>query len=295
MLFPKQGNSFYERSSIHPDSASSRKPSALALGSGGRGMAEIVVSQGRRTMGRRWNFFKSDPEKTPNDLETDTELRSPGNALVAGADQAGQKGLWLWFSLQLSRDSARKSFATHLPARIGVTLATLIHAGAQMAPASYTALRFAIAAASPEAAHLGPDPDGPDAGYRPARPTGGLRGASKARRAGVGSWKSPMPGSRSTECRTACPINPVAPGTPSSRLLGRRRPLSCVVKGSQPSSGPVIIAMIDDGVGIANDRFRDTAITTRIKHFLDLSSPARRRGGQGHGRIAGLELDKEAD
>ena len=31
--------------------------------------------------------------------------------------------------------------------------------------------------------------------------------------------------------------------------------------------------MIDDGIGIANDRFRDTAVTTRIRHFLDLSSP----------------------
>ncbi len=36
-------------------------------------------------------------------------------------------------------------------------------------------------------------------------------------------------------------------------------------------NGPIIIATIDDGIAIANHRFRATASTTRVKHFLDLA------------------------
>jgi len=41
--------------------------------------------------------------------------------------------------------------------------------------------------------------------------------------------------------------------------------------GPLPQNGPVIIAIIDDGIGIANHRFRQAATATRIKHFLDLA------------------------
>ena len=38
-----------------------------------------------------------------------------------------------------------------------------------------------------------------------------------------------------------------------------------------PQGSPVIIATIDDGIGIANHRFRQGPTETRVKHFLDLA------------------------
>ena len=87
-----------------------------------------------------------------------------------------------------------------------------------MAPASYTALRFAIAAASPEFVDAaGPVPMDRMLGTDLLVPPAAYEALGKLAEAGLGSWKSPMPVSRLTECRTACPINPVAPGTPSSK------------------------------------------------------------------------------
>ncbi len=54
-------------------------------------------------------------------------------------------------------------------------------------------------------------------------------------------------------------------------------PRSAAPNGSVPCPTRVIIAIIDDGIGIANHRFRETATTTRIKHFLDLSTAGARR------------------
>ncbi|MGE4047187.1 MAG: hypothetical protein AB7F35_20150 [Acetobacteraceae bacterium] len=43
------------------------------------------------------------------------------------------------------------------------------------------------------------------------------------------------------------------------------------VPGLIPDGSYVIIATIDDGIGLANHRFRATKDTTRVKHFLDLA------------------------
>jgi hypothetical protein len=48
--------------------------------------------------------------------------------------------------------------------------------------------------------------------------------------------------------------------------VGRKLQPGPITDGS-----PVIIATIDDGIGIANHRFRQKASSTRVKHFLDLA------------------------
>ena len=52
----------------------------------------------------------------------------------------------------------------------------------------------------------------------------------------------------------------------SRMLLPKRQPPDEILEGS-----PVIIAIIDDGIGIANHRFRQGPTETRVRHFLDLA------------------------
>jgi len=224
-------------------------------------------------MGRRWNFFTSDPEKTPNDLEKTPNCVRPETHWWQEQIKQGRKD-FLWFSLQLSPQRAKQlcdAFAGPDRGDFGA----LIHAGAQMAPASYTALRFAIAAASPEFVDAaGPVPMDRMLGTDLLVPPAAYEALGKLAEAGAGILEITDAGLALDGMPNGLPYKSCRAGDPLVKeLLGRRRPLSCVVKGSQPSSGPVIIAMIDDGIGIANDRFRDTAVTTRIRHFLDLSSP----------------------
>ena len=117
--FLKQGNSF-KPGSINPDSAFGESPLRWLWGrrprSGGN-----VLSQGRRTMGRRWNFFTSDPEKTPNDLEKTPNCVRPETHWWQEQIKQGRR---IFCGSRCScRRSARNSFAMRLPGRIGVTLA----------------------------------------------------------------------------------------------------------------------------------------------------------------------------
>ena len=68
-------------------------------------------------------------------------------------------------------------------------------------------------------------------------------------------------------------------------------PQSAVPQGAIPRS-PVIIAIIDDGIGIANHRFRKAATETRVEHFLDLSLVGTPRAGGARRRVVGPELDR---
>ncbi len=229
-----------------------------------------------------WSFMRESPASPDDlDLKTTTELHPPGNTLVArrgAARQVRMAGCG-------SRCSCRRNRAEELcDAFAGSDLSRgfgeLIGNGALMAPASYAALRLAIARERRpgQIARAGAD-DGPDAGHR---------SSSSRRRACDALCRLVDPGILEvTDAGLA-----LEGGLDSIKLdLDVSPQIGCSPKGPIPARSPVIIAIIDDGIGIANHRFREQATETRIKHFLDLSTARRADGGGGRRRAVGPELD----
>jgi hypothetical protein len=209
-----------------------------------------------------WSFSKESRD-SPNelDLKKTPSCVRPETHWVQKEGREGRSDGRLWFSLQLSRDRARELCNAFAERAETGNFANLIKGGALMAPASYAALRFAIAEADvdPADSHestldpmdrmLGTDilipPEAHDALQRLAAP-----GSLEIADAGLA----------------------LDTGEPLPIKLGPDIPTwSPVLKGPVPDYSPVIIAVIDDGIGIANHRFRVAPTKTRVEHFLDLS------------------------
>jgi hypothetical protein len=176
-------------------------------------------------------------------------------------EEVRQGGSECWFSLQLSRNRAEELCDAFVGVGPGGDFQGLIDNGALLAPSSYKALRFAIAAATL---------------YR------GKNYKQMDRMLGVDLFVPPVSAAYDALQRLVVPGSleitdaGFALGTkeaparlklvdPDSRLK------SAIPQGPIPAETDVIIAVIDDGVAIANNRFRKTINKTRIKHFLDLS------------------------
>jgi hypothetical protein len=172
----------------------------------------------------------------------------------------GTSDVPMWFSLQLSRNRAEElcdAFACLGPRG---DFQGLIENEVLLAPSSYKALRFAIAAAK---LHHGKN-------YK-----------QMDRMLGVDLFVPPVPAAYDALQGLVVPGGleitdaGFALGTQEALRLKLFDPDNClksaVPQGPIPARTPVIIAIIDDGVGIANNRFRKAAHNTRIKHFLDLS------------------------
>ena len=168
----------------------------------------------------------------------------------------------LWFSLQLSRNRAEELCDAFASSVNWGDFGDLIANGALMAPTSYAALRLAIAAANAGHAHShGPGPDpmdrmlGTDILVPPDACT------ALQRLVAPGILEITDAGLVLKTGKTPAPI----------KLDPDIRANSAVPEDPIPLRSPVIIAIIDDGVGIANHRFRKEPIKTRAEHFLDLS------------------------
>ena len=166
----------------------------------------------------------------------------------------------LWFSLQLSRNRAEELCDAFAFPEAAGDFKELIANGALMAPASYAALRLAIRAANGDP---GSSP-GLDAMDRmlgidilvPKKACGALQGLVVA---GLLEIVDAGLALKTAEIPASIALDPVI------------HPKSAVLQGPIPYGSPVIIAIIDDGIGIANHRFRKGAITTQVAHFLDQS------------------------
>jgi hypothetical protein len=167
----------------------------------------------------------------------------------------------MWFSLQLSRNRAEELCDAFARLGPGGDFQGLIDYGALLAPSSYKALRFAIAAATL---------------YR------GKNHKQMDRMLGVDLFVPPV--SAAYDALQGLVVPGSLEITDAGFALGTKKapaglklvdPDNClksaVRQGPIPAGTEVIIAVIDDGVAIANDRFRQTPKKTRIKHFLDLS------------------------
>lgn len=62
-------------------------------------------------------------------------------------------------------------------------------------------------------------------------------------------------------------------------------------RGPRLPADTVVVAIVDDGIGFANHRFRQTKTETRFEHFWAMESPTTAKGG---GPAAGVVLDKKA-
>jgi hypothetical protein len=156
---------------------------------------------------------------------------------TVSGDAYGRVDGSLWFSLQLRRDRAEELYEWSRDGAFG----GLIKARARMAPTSRTALRYALDTVKSDT--FGADifvPKEAFAGLE-ALPRDEISDAGLA----VEGQISELPRADNEDAKSS-------PGP--------------IAKDS-----PVIIAVIDDGIGIANHRFRQTAITTRVKNFLDLA------------------------
>jgi len=146
----------------------------------------------------------------------------------------------LWFSLQLTPKSAKDLYDWNLKGDFG----ELIGAGAQMTRTGRMALKFALDAQ--KSATIGTDILVPENGFA------ALQALWKARFVEITDAGLAVDG----EIVDPVPRKNVVPRSSSDEIL----------EGS-----PVIIAIIDDGIGIANHRFRQGPTKTRVKHFLDLA------------------------
>ncbi len=180
-------------------------------------------------------------EWTPNNLKGSPHRIRPETHWFQETTEKGRDDGALWFSLQLTRDRAMKLYEWD---RRG-DFAKLIDGGARMAPTSRTALKFALD--RQEASTIGTDILVPKQAFAALEETLAAEisdaGLAVAGEIGVGKKIDP----------------PVTDETAKS------------TPGPISKYGPVIIAIIDDGIGIANYRFRESPTTTRIKHFLDLA------------------------
>jgi hypothetical protein len=175
--------------------------------------------------------------------------------------QGNRDGL-LWFSLQLSRNRAEELCDAFAGSVSGGDFGELIASGALISPASYAALRLAIAAANAGPARSqgpGPDPMDRMLGTDILIPPSAYNALQRLVAPGILEITDAGLALKTEE--TPAPI----------KLDPDIRPQSAVFQGSVPRGSPVIVAIVDDGIGIASHRFRETARTTRVRHFLDLS------------------------
>ncbi len=210
-----------------------------------------------------WSFREDSPPSS-NDLILSTNPICIRPETHWGQEEVrqGRSDGGLWFSLQLSRNRAEELCDAFAGSGSWGDFGELIANGGLLAPASYAALRLAIAAANPGSAlsqEPGPDPMDRMLGtdiFVPAKAHDALQrlvtpGIFEVTDAGLAIDTDEPP--------AAIELNP------------EFRPQSAVRQGPAPSQRQVIIAIIDDGIGIANHRFRSEAAKTRVKHFLDLS------------------------
>jgi hypothetical protein len=147
----------------------------------------------------------------------------------------------LWFSLQFKQARAEQLYQS---------LGKLIQAGARMATASRKAVNYALDVGKFET--IGTDIYAPEKVF-PALEKLSDEGAIEITDVGLaveGEIKD-----RPEFKVYSRDVDEPAKSTP----------------GPIPKDSPVIIATIDDGIGIANQRFRQAALTTRVRHFLDLA------------------------
>jgi hypothetical protein len=173
----------------------------------------------------------------------------------------------LWFSLQLSQGSATALRDAFTKGENEGVFDDLIAAGAQMAPASHAALCLALAGKGiPEHEQIGTDI------LVPRRAFAKLQELTK------------YPDIVINDAGLAIADDQVAAAAPpaETRKFEQHKlakpehlPASGTTAATADAASPndVIIAIIDDGVGIANRRFRETKTTTRVAHFLDLAPP----------------------
>jgi hypothetical protein len=153
----------------------------------------------------------------------------------------------LWFSLQLRPDRADELYEWNLNGVFG----ELIEAGARMAPTTRKALRYARALGKFDTNTIGTDIYVPETAF-PVLEKLSVNGGIQISDAGLA-------------------VEGEVRDCPKLKLRSRdaEEPASSPIRG--PADSSVIIATIDDGIGIANHRFREAATTTRVKHFLDLA------------------------
>ena len=155
----------------------------------------------------------------------------------------------LWFSLQLRPDRAKELYEWNLKGGFG----ELIGAGARMAPTSRRALKYALDLGNLDT--VGTDIYVPKTAFS-ALETLSATGAFEITDAGLAVEGE-------IEDRSefkVCPLD----SEELAKSIASTDPL--------PPESPVIIAIIDDGIGIANHRFRKAkGDKTRIQRFLDLA------------------------
>ncbi len=177
-------------------------------------------------------------EWTPNNLEGSPHRIRPETHWFQETTEKGRDDGALWFSLQLTRDRAMKLYEWD---RRG-EFAELIEGGARMAPTSRTALKFALDRQQSDT--IGTDLLVPKQAFA-ALVADEISDAGLAVAGKIGDEEEI--------------------GRPPTVTDAKSTP------GPIPKDSPVIIAIIDDGIGIANYRFRESPTKTRIKHFLDLA------------------------
>ena len=187
-----------------------------------------------------YNTLKGAPQRIRPETHWFQETR-PRNR-VSG-DAYGRVDGSLWFSLQFKQARAEQ---------LHQSLGKLIDAGARMAPASRKALKYAFNLGKFDT--IGTDIYVPDTAF-PALEKLSDEGAIEITDAGLaveGEVKD-------------CPEFKVCSGDAEEYAK------SSPIRGPIPADSAVIIAIIDDGIGIANQRFRQAKNETRIKHLLDLA------------------------
>jgi hypothetical protein len=190
-------------------------------------------------MASQWkcNKLEGAPQRIRPETHWFQETR-PGQR-VSGEEYGRVDGN-LWFSLQFKQAHAEQFYQS---------LGKLIEAGARMAPTSHKALKYALDLAKFDT--IGTDI------YVPKEVFSAFeklceKGAIEITDAGLA-------------------VEGEVKDCPEFKVCCRSDEEAMSIPGPIPKGSPVIIATIDDGIGIANHRFREAETRTRIKHFLDLA------------------------
>ena len=197
-------------------------------------------------------------EWTPNNLKDSPHRIRPETHWFQETTQQGRDDGALWFSLQLTHDRAMELYKWDRQGDFG----KLIEGGARMSPTSRTALKFALD--SQKSDTVGTDILVPKPLFAALEKTLVAGEISDAGLAVAG------------EIRLGTEIDPLVTDETAKST-----------RGSIPKDSPIIIAIIDDGIGIANHRFRESSTATRIKHFLDLALIGTPTAGPGVDELLG--------
>lgn len=215
-----------------------------------------------------YNELKDAPQRIRPETHWFQENR-PSDSL--GGDVYGRADGRLWFSLQLTLTRAEElcgAVAGEENDFAALAKKTFKRPNGEeekavmMAPTSHSALRLAIEVAKAE----------PSKGSsNSTEPMLGTDILVHPEAFGELDWLSERRGIEIADAGLAVEGDVVEPPLPDS-VSAKSTP------GPIPKDCPVIIATIDDGIGIANHRFR-TETGTRIKHFLDLALIGKPKGG----------------